>query len=212
VLSWNFLAFDHNIHELPLAMKRARELGVNEFRVVNPFDVGWDDPAFRPAPVKGRVHRLDLLPTSIGLENWNPFPESLDRESISRAYETPWDTAATESSSGGSGHTCHWLYKNVVMDANGRIMPCCGAPKQDGSLVFDRLEANGGEVFNSPKYREARAWFSSGKVSSDNPPFCTKCEWDHTAVNVGGREIRTYFRAASASFFDRRSRRLLSDW
>jgi MoaA/NifB/PqqE/SkfB family radical SAM enzyme len=41
VLSWNFLAFEHNAHEIPLAAKRARELGMNEFRVVEPFDVAW---------------------------------------------------------------------------------------------------------------------------------------------------------------------------
>ena len=30
VLSWNFLAFEHNAHEIPLAANRARELGMNE--------------------------------------------------------------------------------------------------------------------------------------------------------------------------------------
>jgi MoaA/NifB/PqqE/SkfB family radical SAM enzyme len=210
VLSWNFLAFEHNVSELPRAIKIARKLGVNEFRVVNPFDVGWDDPSIRPAPIKGRVHRLDPLPVFAG--NWNPFADNLDHVSIERAYETPWTLPAAPESQAAAGHTCHWLYKNVVMDAGGRIMPCCGAPPATGELVFDHIESPGHDVFNAEKYQQARAHFAGHPVTSNNPPFCTKCDWDHTQVNIGPAEIRSYFRAANPAFFDRRSLRLLSDF
>ena len=40
-------------------------------------------------------------------------------------------------------------YKNIVMDAAGRIMPCCGAPRPDINLVFGKIEADGGDPFNS---------------------------------------------------------------
>lgn len=211
VLSWNFLAFEHNAHEIPLAARMARKLGVNLFRIVNPFDVGWDDPEVRPAPVKGGVRRLDVLSIAGGTGNWNPFPESLDGSAITRAFEEPWTMQAASDSPPGSGHTCHWLYKNMVMDANGRIMPCCGGPRPDTNLVFDRFDGNGTDVFNSERYRQARAWFSGG-AAGDDPPHCTQCEWDQTTVNVGSPEIRRYFRAADAAFFDNRSLALLSDW
>ena len=209
VLSWNFLAFEHNVHELALAERMARKLGVNQFRIVNPFDVGWDDPAIRPAAdVKGEVRRLDSLSFASDADNWNPFPESLDAESITRAFEQPW--AACDESP-GSGHTCHWLYKNMVMDATGRIMPCCGGPRPDTNLVFGRFDGNA-DVFNSPLYRQARAHFAGTVGASGNQPHCTQCEWDHTTVNIGSEEIRRYFRAADPAFFDRASLRLLSDW
>jgi MoaA/NifB/PqqE/SkfB family radical SAM enzyme len=211
VLSWNFLAFEHNAHEIPLAARLARKLGVNLFRIVNPFDVGWDDPEVRPAPVKSGVRRLDTLSIAGGTENWNPFPESLDGGAITRAFEEPWNVQAASDSQPSSGHTCHWLYKNMVMDATGRIMPCCGGPRPDTNLVFDRFEGNRGDVFNSERYRQARAWFSGG-AAVDDPPHCTQCEWDQTTVNVGSQEIRRYFRAADAAFFDNRSLGLLSDW
>ena len=54
VLAWNFLAFEHNAHEIPLAARMARKLGVDLFRVVQPFDVSWDDPEIRPAALKAR--------------------------------------------------------------------------------------------------------------------------------------------------------------
>lgn len=212
VLSWNFLAFEHNAHEIAVAEGMARKLGVDVFRVVNPFDVGWDDPEIRPAPVKAGVRRLNFSSVGGEADNWNPFPESLDRVAIESAFEESWSKPATGDSTPGEGHTCHWLYKNIVMDATGRIMPCCGGPRPDINLVFGRFDGNGGDIFNSERYQQARAWFASGAAPPDGAPHCTRCEWDQTTVNIGGPEIRRYFHAADAAFFDRRSLRLLSSW
>ena len=55
VLSWNFLAFEHNLHEIRPAARWARKLVVDQFRVVNPFDVSWDGTEIWPAAVKARV-------------------------------------------------------------------------------------------------------------------------------------------------------------
>jgi MoaA/NifB/PqqE/SkfB family radical SAM enzyme len=212
VLSWNFLAFEHNAHEIPLASRMARKLGVNQFRVVNPFDVRWDDPEIRPAAVKGGVRRLDWLALSNEPENWNPFPDSVDADTIARAFESPWRQDSTSGTPPGSGHTCHWLYKNIVMDATGRILPCCGAPRPDANLVFATFDGNGGDPFNSEKYCQARSSFSAPAPAIDGAPYCTRCEWDQTTVNIGDPEIRRYFRAADAAFFDRRGLRLLTGW
>ena len=212
ILSWNFLAFEHNVHEIPLALRMARKLGVNQFRVVNPFDVSWDDPAIRPAAVKGGVRRLDFSSIGSDAGNWNPFPESLDGGAIARAFENPWGQQAASAAPPTSGHTCHWLYKNMVMDAGGRIMPCCGGPRPDIHLVFGTFDGHGNDPFNSERYRQARAWFAGEAAPSDGAPHCTQCEWDQETVNIGASEIRRYFRAADAAFFDRRSLRLLSRW
>jgi MoaA/NifB/PqqE/SkfB family radical SAM enzyme len=210
-LSWNFLAFEHNAHEIPAAERMARKLGVNQFRVVNPFDVGWDDPDVRPAAVKGSVRRLDWTSGSNLPENWNPFPKSVDADAIAGAFENPWSTQSASDESPSAGHTCHWLYKNMVMDATGRVLPCCGAPRPDTNLVFAKFDG-AGDPFNSEKYRQARSFFAGEATPSDDPVYCTKCEWDHTSVNIGAPEIRRYFRAADPAYFDRRSLQLLSAW
>jgi len=208
VLSWNFLAFEHNAHEISLAAGMARKLGVDRFRVVNPFDVRWDDPNMRPAPVKAGLRRLDRLSIASRPENWNPFPDSLDRAVIANEFEKSWNVSG-EDFPASNGHTCHWLYKNIAMDAAGRIMPCCGAPRPDTNLVFTHFDGKTADPFNAERYREARSWFSTGSPSTTH---CTQCEWDHTAVNIGGPEILRYFRAADARFFDRASLRILSSW
>ncbi len=215
VISWNFLAFEHNVHEIPLAERLARSLGVNLFRVVNPFDVGWDDPKIRPAAVKSYVRRMDWTSISNPPENWNPFPESVEADTIASAFAVPLN-GRDGGTAPGSGHTCHWLYKNMVMDAQGRILPCCGAPRPDANLVFARFDAAGDDPFNSEKYRQARTFFRQGAAPASVPaggePYCTQCEWDQETVNIGGPEIRRYFRAADSSLFDRRSLGLLADW
>lgn len=212
MLSWNFLAFEHNVHEIALAYQMARKIGVDFFRVVNPFDVRWDDPEIRPAAVKGVVRRLQWSSMSYPPENWNPFPEALDEDTIARTFQSPWSRQDSDLSQAKPGHTCHWLYKNIVMDAGGRILPCCGAPEPEGDLVFGTFAGESADSFNSDKYRQARSFFAVGTIPSGPAPYCARCEWDQTTVNVGGPEIRHYFRSADAAFFDRRSVRLLSRW
>jgi MoaA/NifB/PqqE/SkfB family radical SAM enzyme len=205
-LSWNFLAFEHNAHEIPSAARLARRLGVNQFRVVEPFDVTWDDPSIRPARVSAGVRRFDWVSAGNRRENWNPFPGEVDAESIGSAFERPWRADGGEEPVAAPGHTCRWLYQNMIMDANGRIMPCCGPPAKDRDLVFAQFEG-GGDVFNSPKYQSARAHFSS---RGETGVHCACCEWDHDTVNIGGPEIARYFKAADPGFFGPGSRKLLS--
>jgi len=215
ILAWNFLAFEHNVHEIPLTARLARNIGVDIFRVVEPFDVSWDDPEIRPAALKAGVagiRRLNWLALASQPSNWNPFADSVDGCAILEAYENPWSGQAADDSPPSAGHSCHWLYKNMVMDATGRVMPCCGGPRPDINLVFGRFDGNGGDPFNSEKYRQARAWFSGDVLPSTDAPHCTKCEWDHTAVNIGSANIRRYFQSASGAFFDLQSLRILSGW
>ena len=212
VLSWNFLAFEHNVHEIPEARRMARSLGVNQFRVVNPFAVSWDEPDIRPARTQARVHRFDWHSMTNIPENWNPFPEQVQAEAIAQAFEKGWDAGVTSESPSTGGHTCHWLYKNMVMDATGRILPCCGAPRHDTNLIFAQFNGNGGDVFNSERYLQARSFFAGTMPPADSAPHCVNCDWDHTVVNIGSPEIRRHFRAADPGFFSRRTVKLLSDW
>ena len=209
LLSWNFLAFQHNSHEIPAAEQMARRLGVDYFRVVTPFDASWDDPEIRPAGVNPYVRRLDWTSVSIPTKNWNPFPEVLEAEAIKAAFEKPFNLDTSGDRSVGSGHTCHWLYKNIVMDASGRILPCCGGPRPDAKLIFGALDGHSGDPFNSESYQQARAFFA-GQSSPSGKLQCYDCEWDQTTVNIGSPEVRRYFRAADPWFFDRRSVDLLA--
>src|SRR5690606_11732014 len=106
-----------------------------------------------------------------------------------------------------SGHTCRWLYENMIMDATGRVLPCCGGPPQDGGLVFAHVDDDP-DPFNSEMYQEARRFFSGR--SAGEKVHCSKCEWDQEQVNIDGEEVRRYFRAIDPGIFDKATRELLS--
>lgn len=211
LLSWNFLAFEHNAHEIAEAERMARSVGVNYFRVVRPFDVTWDDPEIRASEaVTPSVRRLDWTSITNAPENWNAFPESLERDAFAEAFARPLPIPARRVD---GAHTCHWLYRNLVMDATGRVLPCCGAPGKDDSLVFARVEDE--DPFRSAKYESARALFAGERDRSAAAAAaiaCSNCDWDQTTVSIGTDEIRRYFRAADPGFFDRKSLGLLSSW
>jgi MoaA/NifB/PqqE/SkfB family radical SAM enzyme len=212
-LSWQFLAFEHNVHEIPTAAAMARKLGVDRFHVEKPFDVTWDDPEIRAAVIEGRPQWVDWFSVARARGSWTPFHESVNGNAIIHAFESGWTEKPGTESPPSSGHTCHWLYKNMVMDATGRIMPCCGSPRPDVNLVFDTFDGKArDDLFNSEKYRQARAWFVGTDVESADAPHCTRCEWNQTVVSIEGPDIRNYFKAADGAFFDRRSLDLLAGW
>jgi pyruvate-formate lyase-activating enzyme len=226
IISWQFLAFEHNAHEIEAATAMARELGVDQIDVRTPFEVSWDDPGIRPAAVQPFSVRFgqDLGRSSV--ENWNPFPDQLDAAAIDAAFHTGWlgqlaglpDADAAPGAP--SAHMCHWLYKNMVMDATGRVLPCCAAPRPDADLVFDTFHGEAVDSFNTEKYRLARlsfadkAAFGTARAGSTLAvdPHCVKCDWlsDQQAALVGGPEIEKYFMAAGNGLVDGECVRMLT--
>jgi len=228
VLSWQFLAFEHNAHEIDMAIGMARDLGVDQLTVATPFDVSWDDPAIKPANVEPRTIQFGGDSESAIAANWNPFPEDLGAAAIERDFEIGWAArlpALPEEINRRrpeTTHTCHWLYKNMVMDATGRVIPCCAAPRPDADLVFSNFDASGAESFNTEKHRLARLSFADKEAYRNerraNPlpaePHCTNCDWysDQEAAVVDRGQVESYFRAIGEPPFDGASRKVLASW
>jgi MoaA/NifB/PqqE/SkfB family radical SAM enzyme len=134
VIRWQYLAFEHNAHEIPLPLKTAKALGVDQFTVETPFDVSWDDSGVRPADVPPMNVELDFETEEKLSENYDEHLDELATESIEQEFEASWVDKLAQCPQmsrprAPSQHTCHWLYKNMVMDANGRVLPCAAAPK-----------------------------------------------------------------------------------
>ena len=227
IVSWQFLAFEHNAHEIEAAIAIARELGVDQFVVANPFDVGWDDPGVRPAAVESRTIQFHPDSDQRLIDNWNPFPGQIPAREISLAFKSGWaagsDSNETAQPAAPASHTCHWLYKNMVMDANGRIIPCCAAPKPETDLVFaNAFQDVASNDFNSPKYQLARLSFAdpaayheairNPDASSPGEPYCAKCEWNQTSAHTDSEQVAQYFRTVGKSTFGQRTIQLLSSW
>ncbi len=227
VLNWQFLAFEHNVHEIGAAQAMARSLGVDQFTVAAPFDVSWDDPSIRAAAVAPVTHQFHTDSDQRMTENWNPFPDAHAGAEIERAFETSWFEQWTPERQGIAAsprarRTCHYLYKNMVMDANGRILPCCAAPRPDADLVFSIFGADGPEAFNTDKYRLARMAFSDkagypaerAGANVDTDPHCVNCDWysDQATAHIDRAQIGRYLKAAGPQLFDARSSQILTSW
>jgi len=212
ILSWQFLAFEHNAHEIETAIAIARELGVDQFVVASPFDVSWDEPGIRPADsVEPRTifFRGDMERRMVA--NFNPAPGGLAIDAINEAWEAGFPDAPAEPIS-ASAHSCQWLYRNLVMDATARVLPCCAAPKPGADLVFDTFASQ--DSFNSAKYRLARTWFADPAAyraeAGDLNPHCAKCEWNQDTAHTDREQVEQYLKTLPRDILGADVRSLLS--
>jgi MoaA/NifB/PqqE/SkfB family radical SAM enzyme len=224
IIRWQFLAFEHNAHEIPLALNAAKTLGVDQFTVGTPFEVSWDDPGVRPA---------DVPPMSVELDSGADFSEDrpvqmdeMATETIEREFDASWaDRLAQHPVAIRPGppseHTCHWLYKNMVMDANGRIVPCCAAPRPDVELVFSTFNHERPEdCFNSELYQEARLFFAdkaayqAERAHADGipGPYCEGCEFNQLVTDIGGEQIGHALETFGRGIIEARTIQILSNW
>jgi MoaA/NifB/PqqE/SkfB family radical SAM enzyme len=216
VLCWQYLAFEHNAHEIVVAAETARSLGLDEFRIASPFDVGWDDPTIRPAEIEPQLICMNEQSEEDLFANWNPFPGEIDSVTIQREFEVNWDQRLQQlrdggQASGSTGHTCHWLYKNIVLDSNGRVFPCCGAPTPGKNLTFSKFTPSGGEDhFNSEMHREARGFFLDGSTTDSRLP-CVGCTWSQTKTDIDTPQVEHYLKAAGG-LFNAGSIRMITSW
>ena len=219
LVSWQYLAFEHNEHEIEDAVKMARSLGVDQFVVATPFDVSPDDPHIHASKQTPRTVVFSPHIARGMAENWNPFPAELQTEAIEQEFAASWSERLVAESDAGNpnAHTCHYLYKNIVMDGSGRILPCCGAPQPHVDLVFENAQS-AADLFNSEKYRLARLSFANPEqyrakqASTLTPaPYCANCEWSHKA-QIDTEHLKNYFVIVGSDVFSPASVALLSSW
>ena len=229
VICWQYLAFIHNVHEVKAAAKICRDLGIDQFKVTRAFDVTWDDPQIQGADVEQETLQFNPnAETDIG-ENWNASADNLAAEAIEKEFEASWAASGGPEyrgspREGSKSATCHWLYKNVTLDAHGRVFPCAGAPKQGGSFIFSELNPapETDEPFNSRKHQRARSFFANRTSSAANDapsepndePYCLHCDWfeDQGKTDIDNPQVDQYLRSSWLGLFSTTARNILCDW
>lgn len=228
-LAWQFLLFEHNKHEIALAKKMAHELGVNEIRFAQPYEVLWE-PDLRPA----RALKEEVYPIHINYDKTNHF-DLLGNlsSSFAQKFTESWQDKITNLDKGvfskRTGKTCKWLYSTLVMDANGRYLPCCYAPRKDDSgytyIFGNQTDDEDTPPFNSPCYRFSRkhfVWLSEltnpGGIAPRTPPgqaatYCVSCPSKNSTPLVSDQQSQRYLSSLNRhNILTSESIRIIADW
>jgi hypothetical protein len=109
----------------------------------------------------------------------------------------------------------------MVMDANGRILPCCAAPGPDIELVFSNFNhERPDDSFNSELYQEARLFFADKaayqveRASAEGipGPYCAGCKFNQLETDIGGDQVAQSLMSFGKGRIDARTIEILSAW
>lgn len=224
-LSWQFLMFEHNRHEVEAVKRMADEIGVDEVKFALPYDVIWE-PGLQPVKdAEAETYTVAAPRAGSGRV------ETEVSSSFAELFAVKWVDKIVDIDPAlftrRTGSTCKWLYTSLVMDANGRYLPCCYVPRKNSGFqyVFAEHAGNGGEPFNSEYYRFSRkhfVWLSElqnqggiapvlegGKMA----PYCVACPDKGGSPLVNEFHLRRYLRESdSCGLLDDAALDLITDW
>lgn len=185
-LVWQFLTFEHNVHELDLALEKAKQMGVDAFHILTPNDVTLDDPSIRVVQTGREEFTFFTSPAFIHSSLDDNKKYLISAPEIEELWNGNWvDSMKQLGGLDEKGHpdanTCGWLYKSVTMDALGRIMPCCIPPSYSRRLVYGNISDNC-DWFNLAGMRVSRLRGSQEVDGlrqqvklNDAAPYCLGC-------------------------------------
>jgi len=222
-LSWQFLVFEHNFHEIEKVKFLAKSIGVNELRFATPGSVTWDDPSIN---VKNSFEeQLITFDYSLPKErnNRDKMLANLNPKVINRHFSKSWLDVYSNIDKRLAQRsveiitTCEWLYQSITMDALGNIIPCCMTPSRNRELLFSTIDAD--DPFNSDMYVFARDHFSNkpgnydltDMIDNGREPFCTSCSHNKIAQLITPQHVKNYLeRVKVFDVLSNQSKRILS--
>lgn len=151
VVEWQFIVMKTNEHETTRAEAMAKSIGVDLIRFI---------PVGMPFEFRNRKEVAD---------EWYP-------ESVTGRH----DSDGTEQQFGQAGKPgpCFYLYRSMVVNADGGVSPCCVVYKQHrdfAQLPRDaRIDVT--SIWNNERYHSARSLFSAQQVDRRRPTVCDTCD------------------------------------
>ncbi len=226
VLSWQFLVFEHNKHEIEKVKLMANELGVNDVKFSNPYDVIWEPDII---PAGGKQTEIYTVGYDCK-DNYGCCDVNISGE-FSNIFQKKWTDKLPkdeQSFAKRHGRSCKWLYTSITMDAHGRYLPCCYAPRNNSGFTYVFATANpyGGneDPFNSSYYQFSRkhfTWFDALKTPEGTAPrltvgpatYCVACPDRSTPPLVNEKHLKRYVKQLDpVGLLDQESLDVISSW
>ncbi|MCA8975869.1 MAG: radical SAM protein [Planctomycetes bacterium] len=192
-LVWQFLVFRHNEHEMDLATRMAREIGVDEIVFRRPHTPdeyrSWDSslPRFSnwaAAPAcdsnaadSGSGGGATAGQTEVAAATAVALQEEPTAPVVQPATQPAAQSAAQPATQPARCATkCNWPYSAVAINATGSVSACCGVtdPADDYGSAREKGFAT---VWNSEDYRVARDAVRAHRVVPGSANTCARCEF-----------------------------------
>ena len=163
-ITYAFLVFSFNEHELPATRAYCQNLGIN----FDPREAFIDDPSWLPS------YRRNEKPHS-------PPPGGLIRDDINNSY-WPLPNVADRAHP-----SCAWHYGYSIVTAGGPVAPCCpvARDKDDLGTVIPG-EVSFGDIWTGDLMRKSRADFAGKRIAGLEAveTICTKCPYTKTIQHL----------------------------
>jgi hypothetical protein len=195
-------------------------MGVDAFHVLTPFDVSPDDPSMRIVQTghEGYTYFSDpILKFSSLTENQNHL---VDESEFLEQWEESWfermeRLGGMNEINAGDANICGWLYKNITMDALGRILPCCMPPADARRLIYGNISDNR-DWFNLPDVLLSRMRGSRLSIGlfnkAEQPPYCIECPLAIEPPHDLWRIQQDLPSIDNRGVLDQQSIKVLTDW
>lgn len=151
VIEWQFIVMKHNEHKVTDAQRIAKNIGVDLIRFI-----------------------------PVGL----PFEETSRKELADEWFPRTFEGRAANDGStqifGQSGRPapCYYLYRSMVVNADGGVSPCCIVYRE--SRDFDDLRRHDnidiGAIYNNEKFKSARSLYSATEIPGRVRTICDHCD------------------------------------
>ena len=151
-VEWQYIVMRHNEHKVEDAERMARKIGVDLLRFI---------PVGLPFETRNRKELS---------EKW--FPTGVHGKEESDGTEHTFGQRHKPS-------PCYYLYRSMVVNADGGISPCCIVYQEKRD--FDDLRTVEGpidimKVWNNDHYRSARSLFSAVDIDKRKQTVCDVCD------------------------------------
>jgi MoaA/NifB/PqqE/SkfB family radical SAM enzyme len=172
-ISYKFLTFAFNEHEVPNARKYCEDLGINFIH----GDAFIHDPAWLP---QRRRNEAPLYSQS-DIETMVAQAEAAGARDYFLEHEKhPYWLPYSKLDDAKFPSFCAWHYGVSVVTAGGPVAPCCATAKdRDDMGTVAPGKVGFGEIWNSARYQKARAAFAGKQVPELNAvdSLCTRCHF-----------------------------------
>jgi radical SAM protein with 4Fe4S-binding SPASM domain len=160
-IGFNFTGSKHNINELPLVLKLAKDTGVDELRAIEAYAFDYEE-------IENRIKDKEL--SKIPFEVQKSIDETiLEARKLSIPFKWDGKRARTFNEKNKKNKSLHFL-TYCYISYNGNITTCTFADPEKDSLG-NILEQDFKEIWNNENYVSLR------KAAYQNlyPPYCNKC-------------------------------------